>query len=171
MEQVSQSRPGFGLGLSHLQYKSLLKPYRGCAARAEDAQETPTQSHVSPSILVYADEGRRDCTLSPPEIVPRSSGVQLMTNPPSPSCPRFQGLFSGIKARKRPFERNRGPKSPFYSKSRVEIALFQDRGSMPRGLFSQSRLEQALFTKIKARNQLVFQNLGPESPFWGETSP
>jgi len=25
------------------------------AARAEDAQETPTQSHVSPSALVYAD--------------------------------------------------------------------------------------------------------------------
>ena len=25
------------------------------AARAEDAQETPTQSHISPSILVYED--------------------------------------------------------------------------------------------------------------------
>jgi len=27
------------------------------AARAEDAQETPTQSHISPSILVYEDYG------------------------------------------------------------------------------------------------------------------
>jgi len=26
--------------------------------RAEDAQGTPTQSHISPSILVYADNGR-----------------------------------------------------------------------------------------------------------------
>ena len=26
-----------------------------CAARAEDAQGTPTQSHISPSILVYED--------------------------------------------------------------------------------------------------------------------
>ena len=27
------------------------------AARAEDAQGTPTQSHISPSILVYEDNG------------------------------------------------------------------------------------------------------------------
>ena len=29
------------------------------AARAEDAQGTPTQSHISPSILVYKDQTRR----------------------------------------------------------------------------------------------------------------
>ena len=28
----------------------------GGTARAEDAQGTPTQSHISPSILVYEDE-------------------------------------------------------------------------------------------------------------------
>jgi len=29
------------------------------AARAKDAQGTPTQSHISPSILVYEDEPRK----------------------------------------------------------------------------------------------------------------
>ena len=29
------------------------------AARAEDAQGTPTQSHISPSILAYEDQGLR----------------------------------------------------------------------------------------------------------------
>ena len=29
------------------------------AARAEDAQGTPTQSHISPSILSYGEQARR----------------------------------------------------------------------------------------------------------------
>ena len=45
---IRQSRPGSGLGF----HEKVL------TARAEDAQGTPTQSHISPSILVYEDYGR-----------------------------------------------------------------------------------------------------------------
>jgi len=41
--------------MSLLLYKRVLFSGRG-TARAEDAQGTPTQSHISPSILVYEDE-------------------------------------------------------------------------------------------------------------------
>ena len=33
------------------------------AARAEDAQGTPTQSHISPNILVYEEKQRRGLSL------------------------------------------------------------------------------------------------------------
>jgi len=47
MAHVSQSRPDSGLGFQ--------ASGRG-TARAEDAPGTPTQSHISPSILVYEDK-------------------------------------------------------------------------------------------------------------------
>jgi len=43
----------FGAVLSESQGQN--PAYGGGAARAEDAQGTPTQSHISPSILVYED--------------------------------------------------------------------------------------------------------------------
>jgi len=50
MAHTRHSRQDSGLGFK--------VPGRG-AARAEDAQGTPTQSHISPSILVYEDKGSK----------------------------------------------------------------------------------------------------------------
>jgi len=62
-------------------------------ARAEDAQGTPTQSHISPSILLYADKVIRETgtvipellllqQALPPEIEQRYRGTSLIRNRP-----------------------------------------------------------------------------------------
>ena len=51
---IRQSRPDSGLGFQVKVLNTRDLSGRG-AARAEDAQGTPTQSHISPSILVYED--------------------------------------------------------------------------------------------------------------------
>ena len=70
LEHISQSWSDYGLGLSHFQYERVLN-HSGCslpdrqgfvgrvAVRAEVAPGTPTQSHISPSILVYEDKHAR----------------------------------------------------------------------------------------------------------------
>ena len=56
---IRQSRPDSGPGLSHASGKSLhtllIDSWRG-TTRAENAQGTPTQSYISPSILVYGNK-------------------------------------------------------------------------------------------------------------------
>ena len=42
-------------GWKVVEVPNLHTPIKGCAARAEDARGTPTQSHISPSVLVYED--------------------------------------------------------------------------------------------------------------------
>ena len=59
------SRPGScpGLRPKHAPRTPVDRLRVGCgrgAARAEDAQGTPTQSHVPPSILVYEDKRERE---------------------------------------------------------------------------------------------------------------
>ena len=45
------------LGQAKAEDKVILRVYMlGGTARAEDAQGTPTQSHISPSILAYQDK-------------------------------------------------------------------------------------------------------------------
>jgi len=84
LEQISHSRPDSGLGLRHFQYEilpscSLLDRLGRGTTRANDAQGTPTQSHISPRILVYEDyRQRREASL------PTSVLDQLTTGvPPS----------------------------------------------------------------------------------------
>ena len=51
------------------------------AARAEDAQTTPTESHVSPSILVYEDH---QVVLSRSVPTTKSEAIEDSTQTPSP---------------------------------------------------------------------------------------
>ena len=44
-------------------------------ARAEDAQETPTQNHLSPSILVYEDDGCEFAALFPLPLDARNGNI------------------------------------------------------------------------------------------------
>ena len=61
LQQISQSRPDSGPDLSHVKYESLEKHLIDSklvegTTRAEDAQGSPTQSYISPSLLVYDDK-------------------------------------------------------------------------------------------------------------------
>ena len=60
MQSLPPSRPDGGT------LHSLIDSGRG-ATRAEDAQGTPTQSHISPSILVYENEEKNPLALTPLE--------------------------------------------------------------------------------------------------------
>ena len=63
---------GFRVQGQRLRESKRERPGRG-AARAEDAQETPTQSHISPSILVY-----QDCQIRGEKAVRHSSCTELV---------------------------------------------------------------------------------------------
>jgi len=60
-------------------------------ARAEDAQGTPTQSHISPSILVYEDKGDEGHARSGPSLcdepTPETLNPKTQTPNPKPQTP------------------------------------------------------------------------------------
>ena len=59
-EGVDARKPACGYSMSGTPSPSGKLSGRG-AASAEDAQRTPTQSHISPSLLVYEDKNQTGC--------------------------------------------------------------------------------------------------------------
>jgi hypothetical protein len=65
MAHIRQSRPDSGLDFQVKVLDSLRVGFGMGAARAEDAQGTPTQSHISPSILVYEEKALHHAMVRP----------------------------------------------------------------------------------------------------------